>query len=144
MTAEVYLFPGMTKQLETYPNRIRELRLAAGLTQQQLGDKVGMTAVNIGHLELGRRDASMKALQAIARELHVATAALLSAEDNPLNATPEGRQLAIDWEAAGDEGRHAIARVAESFTRYRPERSQPRLVEDMDRDDDGEVSPNAA
>ncbi|PKP66402.1 MAG: XRE family transcriptional regulator [Alphaproteobacteria bacterium HGW-Alphaproteobacteria-7] len=73
----------MAKRLEEYPNRIREFRLANDMTQQQLADVVGMSAVNIGHLELGRRDINLSNLRMIAKVFGVPTATLLSARDNP-------------------------------------------------------------
>ncbi|MGN0649309.1 MAG: helix-turn-helix domain-containing protein [Oscillospiraceae bacterium] len=39
----------------TAPNRIRELRLRKGLTQQQLAEKLNLSASSLGHYENGRR-----------------------------------------------------------------------------------------
>lgn len=37
------------------PNRIRELREKKGLTQQQLAEKLNLSASSVGHYENGRR-----------------------------------------------------------------------------------------
>ena len=73
----------MSTKLVEYPNRIREFRRASGMTQQQLAEIVGMTAVNVGHLELGRRDISLSNLRVFANAFGVPTVRLLSARDNP-------------------------------------------------------------
>lgn len=129
MTAKILPFPNMTIELEKYPNRIREVRKVKGWSQARLGQAIGMTDANIGHLELGRRDPGLRTLRAIAAALGVTTAELLSEEDNPMNATVEGRQLTADWGHADADGRRAIARVAESFTRYTPEPPSLSVVE---------------
>ncbi|AXK42983.1 helix-turn-helix domain-containing protein [Erythrobacter aureus] len=71
----------MTTRLEEYPNRIREFRKLRGMTQKELGNALGMTAVNIGHLELERRDPSLSNLRALARVLGVSVGDLLAARD---------------------------------------------------------------
>lgn len=119
MTAQVIPFRPMTTQLENYPNRIRELRKARRLTQQALGDRVGISAVHVGHLELGRRDISLSQLRSLARELGVETVDLLGSDDNPLANSPRSRRLVEHWDAADEPGRQAIERVAESFVPYK-------------------------
>ena len=49
MSAEILHFFGVLDA----PNRIRELRLAAGLSQQALGDRVGVSKVTVSDLERG-------------------------------------------------------------------------------------------
>ncbi len=51
-----------------HPNRVRELRVAAGLTQEALGEKLGVTFSAIGKLERGQtrmHTEQAKALSAI-------------------------------------------------------------------------------
>ena len=118
MFANVLPFPVMTTQLDTYPNRIREHRLAQGMTQAALAEKIGTSAVHVGHLELGRREITLAMLRAIARVFDVPTADLLARDDNPLNASPRTRRLLTYFEQAEEPGRQAIERVAESMVDY--------------------------
>nr|WP_255703896.1 helix-turn-helix transcriptional regulator [Erythrobacter sp. SN021] len=69
--------------MEEYPNRIREIRKQRGMTQKELAQAMGMSAVNIGHLELERRDPSLSNLRALAKIFGIPTASLLSVRDNP-------------------------------------------------------------
>lgn len=121
MAATLLEFPIMTTQLEKYPNRIRELRKACGLTQAELGDRIGISSVHVGHLELGRRELSLSMMQAIARALAVETVELLAPADNPLAGNPRSRRLLTHWAGANEPGRLAIERVAESMVGYRGE-----------------------
>lgn len=120
MFPNVLPFPVMTTQLDTYPNRIRELRMERKMTQAALGQAIGTSAVHVGHLELGRRELSLSMMRAIARVFDVATADLLSRDDNPLSASPRTRRLVSLFGQAEEPGRQAIERVAESMADYRP------------------------
>lgn len=120
MQSEVLPFPIMTRHLDTYPNRLRELRLARGLSQVDLGKKVGISGVQIGYLEKGDRELRLPIMRLLARALEVAPAELLSREDNPMIATPRVRQLVESYGRADEAGRQAIERVAESFDSFRP------------------------
>lgn len=116
--ANVLPFPVMTTQLDSYPNRIRELRTARKMTQQALADEIGTSAVHVGHLELGRRELSLAMMRAIARVFDVPAADILSRDDNPLGASPRSRQLLAHWESADDAGKLAIESVAASMATF--------------------------
>jgi transcriptional regulator with XRE-family HTH domain len=45
---------------EWFGGRLRELREAAGLTQQQLADRAGLTREGVAQLEIGRRQPAWK------------------------------------------------------------------------------------
>lgn len=128
MSSQVLPFPIMTQHLDTYPNRIRELRLARGLSQKELGDLVGVTDVQIGYLELGRRELRLPMMKMLARAFNVAPADILARDDNPLAATPRIRRLLEHYEQADEAGRQAIERVAESLVGYRPQPEEQGLV----------------
>jgi putative transcriptional regulator len=51
--------------------RLRALRVAAGLTQQQLADRLGMRATNITRLENGGRTPSWETVLRLAKALGV-------------------------------------------------------------------------
>jgi len=57
--------------------RIRELRLARGLTQEQLGERCELHRTFIGSVERGERNLSILNLRLIARVLRVPLAELL-------------------------------------------------------------------
>lgn len=60
--------------------RLRHFRTRAGLTLDQLGERVGVVASQLSHIENGRREPRLGLLQAIARELEIDPAELLKQE----------------------------------------------------------------
>lgn len=75
--------------------RIRHFRTQAGLTLEQLGAKVGVVASQLSLIENGKREPKISLLHAIARELGVDPADLLTAE-----APDQRSQLEIELERA--------------------------------------------
>jgi transcriptional regulator with XRE-family HTH domain len=57
--------------VEHFAGRLRELREAAGLSQQQLADKAGLTRDGIAQLERGRRQPAWATVLALAGALGV-------------------------------------------------------------------------
>ena len=57
--------------METTGDRIKTARESRGLTQEQLGEKIGVTGVTIMRYEKEQREPSYKQLQKIADALHV-------------------------------------------------------------------------
>lgn len=51
--------------------RVRELRVAAGLTQQEVADSIGMNRVTVARLEAGLHDLGSSRLGALAEVLGV-------------------------------------------------------------------------
>jgi transcriptional regulator with XRE-family HTH domain len=128
MPAKVLSFPTMAQHLDHYPNRIRELRLARKLSQEELGEMVGVSGVQIGYLELGKRELRLPMMRLLARAFGVSTAEVLAREDNPLMATPRTRRLLEHYGQADEPGRQAIERVAESLVGYHPQPEDTGLV----------------
>ena len=60
--------------------RVREARKAAGMTQAELGQRVGVTPSAIAHLEAGIRDTTVTRLTAIAEVLGLDLGALVGLE----------------------------------------------------------------
>jgi transcriptional regulator with XRE-family HTH domain len=60
-----------------FGKRVRERRLALGLTQQELADRAGLHRSYIGQVELGRRNVTLKSAEKIARALHLDIVSLL-------------------------------------------------------------------
>lgn len=59
--------------VETFPKRLREARKAAGLTQQQVADKLGMTQGAYTNYENQRREPSITMLCRLSRILKRST-----------------------------------------------------------------------
>ncbi|MGJ0203664.1 helix-turn-helix domain-containing protein [Leucobacter sp. gxy201] len=60
--------------------RIRHFRTRAGLTLDQLGERVGVVASQLSLFENGRREPKLSLLQAISRELDISTTELMKGE----------------------------------------------------------------
>lgn len=100
-------------------NRIRELRKAAGLTQTELGEKVGLHQTQIGNLENGDRNLTFEWARRIAKALGVTFADLLSENDNPDRLSGTERELVQHHREAPDHQKELIERVAEPSRSYR-------------------------
>lgn len=67
----------ITKKDLAFGKRLRHLRKQAGLTQEELASKSGLSTTFIGLLEVGRKRASLKSLQKLSRALNVKTQMLI-------------------------------------------------------------------
>lgn len=63
-----------------FGNRLKKLRLNAGLTQKQLADKMGVTASVVSYYELSERNPSPEVLIKLASIFHISTDYLLGIE----------------------------------------------------------------
>lgn len=81
----------MSKQ--TFARRLKQLREAASLTQQQLAERAGLNQYGVAKLEQGVREPGWSTVQALARALSVNCSAFESEEDAPAEgpARPRGR-----------------------------------------------------
>lgn len=95
------------------PNRIRELRLAAGLSQQALGDRIGVSKVTISDLERGNMKLDTEYMRRLARALDVQPADLLPLSDNPDGLTADERRLIAQLRAADPDQREQVRKVAD-------------------------------
>jgi DNA-binding XRE family transcriptional regulator len=78
--------------------RIREYRLARGLSQPALAAAIGFTSTAVSYWETGRRGCTVAVLDMIAAVLEVPTAALLPARD----ATVAARVSRLPWTVGPD------------------------------------------
>ena len=69
-----------------FGERIRELRLARGLSQEELAFKSGMHRTYLGSIERGERNPSLKNIAAIAEALGVSLSQLFSFENRTSSA----------------------------------------------------------
>ncbi|MFA5580528.1 MAG: helix-turn-helix transcriptional regulator [Paracoccaceae bacterium] len=93
------------------PNRIRELRRKAGLSQEELGEQVGLSAGQVSHLENGVRNLTVEWMRRLARPLGVTPQDLLVDEDAPDRLTPEERAIIQGFRDAPPEAKHYIERM---------------------------------
>jgi putative transcriptional regulator len=72
--------PSNTSRAPERGHRIKAARKRAGLTQQQLADRVGVGRVSIARVETGTREPSMKLAFAIAHALGESVETLFGGE----------------------------------------------------------------
>lgn len=63
---------------KTYPNRIREIRKAKGLTIEALAEAAGLSVTYVGRIEKGERNLSVKNINVFANALDVSPSDLLT------------------------------------------------------------------
>lgn len=105
--------------MEDSPNRLRELRLARGLSQQDVADRVGCSKMQVSGLERGVREFSLSMMRRFAEVFEVSSADLLSSADNPGALNDEERALIAQLRAAGDARRQDFLKVADALVPFR-------------------------
>ncbi len=81
-----------------FGQRVREVRRKQSLTQEELAEKVGISASFMGHIERGTRVASLETLIALCNTLNASPQYLLQGSLNqfdefiPQNISPEERR----------------------------------------------------
>ena len=74
-------------------NNIRALRKKAGLTQEQLAEKIGISQVHLGRLENNARSMDLEQVENIAKALGVQPLDILPQAWQPEEVTPEEREI---------------------------------------------------
>jgi len=69
-----------------FGKRVRQLRLARGLSQEELASKVSVHRTYLGSIERGERNPSLKNIAAIAEALGVSLSQLFSFEERTSSA----------------------------------------------------------
>lgn len=80
----------MSHLIRTFARNLKRLRLAAGLSQEELALRAGLHRTYVGSAERGERNVSLRAIEQLADALGVAPADLLATGDED-NASPAGR-----------------------------------------------------
>lgn len=117
MSADILQFVRVTEA----PNRIRELRVQADLSQQALGERIGVSKVTISDLERGEMALTLDYMQRIAEALGVFASDLLPQKDSPDALTLDERQLLAKLRTATAEQRDQIHKMADVIVPYRPQ-----------------------
>lgn len=116
MSANAFHFVAMNEA----PNRIRALRMEAGLSQQGLGERICVTKVTISDLEKGNMQLTHDYMRRIARALGVTAVDLLPPADNPAALSIEERELVDRIRAASPEQREQLHRAADVIVPFTP------------------------
>jgi transcriptional regulator with XRE-family HTH domain len=66
-----------TSRQQKFGKRVRELRIEAGLTQEELGFRAGLDRTYISGIERGKRNPSLRNIDKLAKALRVETYELL-------------------------------------------------------------------
>ncbi|MBQ8465315.1 MAG: helix-turn-helix transcriptional regulator [Alphaproteobacteria bacterium] len=74
-------------------NNIRKLRKVAGLTQEQLAEKIGISQVHLGRLENNARSMDLEQVESIAAALGVKPIDILPPSWQEEQITPEEREI---------------------------------------------------
>jgi transcriptional regulator with XRE-family HTH domain len=101
------------------PNRIRELRMARGMSQEELAGLVGCSKMQISGLERGKPRLDVLWMQRLAAPMGVAPADLLLAADNPhATQTVAEKELLALYRAAPEEMRSQFLRVGQALAGF--------------------------
>ncbi len=103
------------------PNRIRELRMLAGLSQQTVADRVGVSKVTISDLERGNMRLDVEYMKRIAAALNVTPADLLPLEANPWALSDDERAIIERYRNGNEEQRQQVQRMADVIIPWKPQ-----------------------
>ena len=119
-----------------FSEKIKNLRISANLTQQQLSKNLGITASAIGYLENGQRDPTGSTLVAYAKFFNVTIDSLVGLEPDledsftlslqpgqSLELSPKGKEMMEIFNALGPEYQSQVL----EYARYFAERSKNSL-----------------
>ena len=93
-----------------FGNRLKQLRLAAGLTQQQLADKLRITKSVVSYYELQERNPSPEVLIQLSRIFKTSTDCLLGLDNRKM----------LDVSGLTDEDLALVRQLIEALERKNP------------------------
>ena len=102
------------------PNRIRELRLVQGWSQQRLADAVGVSKVTISDLERGQMQLTLDYMRRLAEPLGCNAADLLPLADNPYGLSAEERAMIDRMRSAEAGAREQLRQLADVVIPWQP------------------------
>ncbi len=108
-----------------YAKRLKELREEKGLTQEALGELVGLTKANISKYESGKLEPNIDTINYLANYFNVSTDYLLGRTDNRTTGMEKN-----NGEIMGDPQIRALARASRNLS---PEKKEllKRIAESM-------------
>ena len=112
--------------------RIKHARLAAGLTQTELAEKIGVKFSAVHKYESGRVvNLKRETLTAIAKALNVSESWLLCLDEEEIRLPPPPRDIDAIYDALNDSGQKELCRYGRYLTGladYQAEDAQPRIT----------------
>lgn len=124
-SAQILSFPMTIPSTPRAANRLRELRLARGLTLEDVALDANCSIATVNALERGKRTLSLEWMQRFARVFGVTPAEILTRDSNPDVLQDEERALIEALRAAPAANRAALLGAAEHLIGYRPEPVEP-------------------
>lgn len=103
----------LDEPLMDFPNRLRELRLAAGLTLDAVAQRVNMTLQNVGKLERGTLQLKVADLPKFAHALACEPEEILP---ESLRLDPKLREVIARLEALPEVDRNRLLHMIEAYT----------------------------
>ena len=95
------MLPADQAMFERLGARLRELRTAAKLTQDQVGERAGFSGKYVGEIEKGVRDVPLSTLRAVVENgLGMALSAVFTGRSRRLDATPPTHARDVDLTAS--------------------------------------------
>ena len=93
-------------------NKIKDLRISKGWTQEQLGESLGCTGVAIGRYERGARDLDVATINRLCDIFGCTSDYLLGRSESRSHLDPEtARDFLKQLRALSDEGERALAKM---------------------------------
>lgn len=99
--------------MDQAPNRIRAIRMRAGLSQQALADRINTSKVTVSSLEVGKMQLTFDYMRRIARIFGITPLDLLNEQDQNSLLREEEMALIRNYREADEGQREMIDRVAE-------------------------------
>lgn len=103
---------------EGIARRVREARVASGLTLKEVGEQLGLSEVGYGHYERGARPFGVEQLFELSRVLGRSIHHLLGLETR---LSEEEDELVTLYRQAGREGRDAVLGLARIVAQQHPQ-----------------------
>lgn len=112
VSAEILQFGRM----EDAPNRVRELRMAKGLSQASLGEAIGVHKMTVSDIERGQIELTLSYMRKLSRALEVEIDELFAKEDHPGRMTDEERELISAFRQSQDAARSFLLASARAVS----------------------------
>ena len=106
---------------QAFGRRLQDLRLAAGLSQGQMAERIGRSVEQIAAIENGRTGTSILIAARIAGVLGITLPDLFDLDDQPANDTDHRRALRELIKTLRPETAHRIKLLTKLWATVRPE-----------------------
>lgn len=105
--------------MSTFGDKLKQLRTAAGMTQEELAKKCGITKQNISRYENSSREPNIRTAKIIADALNVPLADFAPETIAPRKASDEDRELLLTlFDQLPPESKEAVLVQLRALARY--------------------------